>query len=262
MTQSVAKNLRGFTLIELAVVIAIVALILGALVVPLATQIQGRYVKETRETLGEIKEALIGYAITQGRLPCPDTDRDGLEDACGGVGSPTDVLEGFLPWQDLATPATDAWDHIYRYAVTREFTEFAIPGAQPADNQLDLTDISYANIAVNTRDDAKSPLALAVNVPAIVMSVGSNGAGGSLIGTVDVPFSTGADELANVFAITSTWTFAPPTFRSFMQRLHTPTAVGCNDAPGAQPYCEYDDIIIWISGPVIMNRMVQARWLP
>ena len=80
MEASVTVRVRGFTLIELAVVIAIVALLLGALLVPLATQIQGRNVKETRESLAEIKEALMGYAMTQGRLPCPDTDAapDGL----------------------------------------------------------------------------------------------------------------------------------------------------------------------------------------
>ena len=99
MNKSIAGELRGFTLIELAVVIAIVALLLGALLVPLATQVQGRNIKETQRSLKEIKEALLGYAVTQGRLPCPDTDRDGLEDCA--VANPWDVLEGFLPWQDL-----------------------------------------------------------------------------------------------------------------------------------------------------------------
>ena len=271
--KSTTKLARGFTLIELAVVIAIVALLLGALLVPLATQYQARRVKETRDTLEEIKQALIGYAMTQGRLPCPDTDRDGLENACGGAGNITDVLEGFIPWQDLAVPATDAWGRIFRYAVTREFTENAIPGAPAAPNQLDLADVPNANISVFTRGDdpatappaleTKTQIQLAANVPAVVLSVGSNGTGGSLLGGVNlVPFATGADELVNVNSITSTWASPPLPARPFIERVHTPASAGCSDSVEGQPFCEYDDLLVWISAPVLLNRMVEARQLP
>ena len=77
-----ARNAAGgFTLVELAVVIAIIALLLGALLVPLATQHQLRKNKEAERELREIKEALIGFAIANGRLPWPDIDflPDGLE---------------------------------------------------------------------------------------------------------------------------------------------------------------------------------------
>ena len=151
MVKSAAINVRGFTLIELAVVIAIVALLLGALLVPLATQIQGRNVKETRESLAEIKEALMGYAMTQGRLPCPDTAAPfGFENAPCGVWPQS--TEGFLPYLDLGVPATDAWGRVFRYAVASEFTYQTIPGAPPATSQLDLNDTSspFGLITVNT----------------------------------------------------------------------------------------------------------------
>jgi prepilin-type N-terminal cleavage/methylation domain-containing protein len=272
MKKSAALNMRGFSLIELAVVVVIVALVLGALLVPLATQIQIRQVKETRDRLADIKEALLGFAVTQGRLPCPDTDRDGLENACTGAGSVTDVIEGFLPWQDLGVPPTDAWDYIFRYAVTREFAETAQPGVPPANNQLDLADVPNANISIITRGDnpatspapveTKAQIQLAANVPAIVMSVGSNGLGGSRLGGVDSPFATGADESANVSSITSTWLSPPFPSRRFVQRTHTPESAGCSDTAEGQPFCEYDDQLIWISAPVLLNRMVEARQLP
>lgn len=269
MNRSLERRLRGFSLVELAIVIAIVALILGALLVPLASQLQNRNIKETRDSLHTIKEALLGFAVTQGRLPCPDTDRDGVEDACGGAGNPKDVVEGFIPWRDLAVPAIDAWGHIFRYAVTREFVEAAQPGAPPANNQLDLADVPNANIQVITRGDdpatapteTKTQIILAVNVPALVLSVGNDGLGGSLLSGVDRPFATGADELGNVTAITSTWlSILGP--RTFTQRVPSSEGANCSDAIEGRAFCEFDDLMVWISAPVLLNRMVEARQLP
>ena len=63
----------GFTLIELAVVIVVIALLLGSILVPLTSQVEQRKVLETQKTLDEIKEALIGFAMINGRLPRPAT---------------------------------------------------------------------------------------------------------------------------------------------------------------------------------------------
>ena len=106
-----ARNAAGgFTLVELAVVIAIIALLLGALLVPLATQYQLRKNKETERDLREIKEALIGFAITNGRLPWPDRNflPTGLETVpASPVALPCTVCEGLLPWQTIGTGDTE-----------------------------------------------------------------------------------------------------------------------------------------------------------
>ena len=70
----------GFTLIELAVSMFIIALLLGAVLVPLATQVEQRQVSETQKTLDDAKEALVGFALANGYLPCPDTTGDGIAD--------------------------------------------------------------------------------------------------------------------------------------------------------------------------------------
>ena len=62
---------RGFTLIEMAIVLMIVGLLLGGMLVPLSAQMDQRNISDTQKSLSEIKEALIGYAMANGRLPCP-----------------------------------------------------------------------------------------------------------------------------------------------------------------------------------------------
>ena len=92
------KKNKGFTLIELAVVLFIVSLLLGGLLAPLSAQIQARRISDTNKSLHEIKEHLLGFAIIHNaRLPCPATETDpfninyGLENCS--------VTEGFLPYR-------------------------------------------------------------------------------------------------------------------------------------------------------------------
>ena len=57
------KTARGFTLIEMAIVLVIITILIGGLAVPLSAQIQARRIAETRKTLNEAREAVMGYAM-------------------------------------------------------------------------------------------------------------------------------------------------------------------------------------------------------
>jgi len=154
---------RGFTLVELAVVLAIVALVLGSIMTPLATQFQVRRARQTQSDLKEIKKALIGFAITRARLPCADIDQDGLEDRVGGNCA---QAGGDLPWRDLVVSRQDGWANPYQYRVTQEFTYPTIPGAPGGTFQLDLSDTG--DITVNVPE--------AMGSIAVVVSSGIDGA--------------------------------------------------------------------------------------
>jgi len=72
MTRTPAmRRTRGFTLIELAVVIGIVALLLGGLVATLDAQNNARSAAQTEQSLQLARDAVVGFAIRHGRLPCP-----------------------------------------------------------------------------------------------------------------------------------------------------------------------------------------------
>ena len=257
----------GFTLVELAVVIAVVGLILGAFLAPLRAQIEASRIRETERMLGEISRALIGYAITRGALPCPDVASDGIDGAAPAACTGT-ALEGILPFQALGVPRADAWGRLFRYRVTREFTVRALTGQPPEAGRLDLNDTG--DITVLTRGDDPGTAgtielkhqsvatALTRTAAALVLSSGPNGLGGigAVTGTTLPPPSGGAaDEIENVDAD-----------GTFVSRVHSRGAGGCDDADETPvpppPSCGFDDLVVWVSTPVLMGRLVEARVLP
>lgn len=154
---------RGFTLIELAIVLVIVGLLLGGLLAPLATQMEIEHRKQTQAAVKDAIEALIGFAIVNGFLPCPDADNNGTADACvAGVNN------NGLPWQTLGLSGggVDSWGQPLRYAVDGAFAMAPITlGPPPTASTLRVC----ANAACGQ--------ILANNVPVIVFSRGKNWAG-------------------------------------------------------------------------------------
>jgi prepilin-type N-terminal cleavage/methylation domain-containing protein len=65
--------MRGFSLLEIALALAILAIGLAALAVPLASQVQVRRMDEARRQLAEARDAVLGFAAAHGRMPCPAT---------------------------------------------------------------------------------------------------------------------------------------------------------------------------------------------
>ncbi len=97
----------GFTLVEIAVVMVVIALLLGGLLVPLSAQVELRRTSDTQKYLDEIRETLIGFAVSNGRLPCPATAVSaGVESPSGG-GACTNNYNGFVPAATLGLAVVD-----------------------------------------------------------------------------------------------------------------------------------------------------------
>ena len=106
---SYLKTVSAFALIELAIVLVILGLLIGASI-PLYSELtKQKHARTTDRDLGEIKEALAGFAGIYGRMPYADTDGDGI----GDTNQPT----GTIPYLDLGLGSVDAWRSPYLYDV-------------------------------------------------------------------------------------------------------------------------------------------------
>lgn len=162
MEAAIAMNLHrrracGFSLVEMAVVTAILALLIGSFAMRFSIQMDVQKEKETRKRLETIQTALIGYAVLNSFLPCPDTDDppngSGIDD-CG----PTTAIdaEGGVPWKDLGlseAEVLDAWASRVRYRVDKDYTspltELANPPDTNAGNNVSVAESDGANITNN-----------------------------------------------------------------------------------------------------------------
>ncbi len=253
---------RGFTLIEIAIVVLVLGLLLASLLGPLSVRIEQQEIRKTSEQLEEIKEALYGYAMEAGALPCPDAFLGaGAGDGIAETACPVGAEEGWLPFQTLGVESGDAWGFRFRYRVTPQFT---IPDgnhdncspSEPPPSDLDLC--AAGDIDVATREyDNRDPPNDASGVPAVIVSHGRNGYGatrtdGSNIPPSDLWAVTVADEEENT----------DETNRTFISRHYTVEDASCADNDDSRPYCAFDDIVVWLSANVLKYRLVQAGRLP
>ena len=104
----------GFSLLEVAIALAVLAVALTALALPLAAQVHAKRTDDARRQLGEAREAILGFAAAHGRLPCPAIPASRGHEAFAHDGDPAngrcaDFHGGFLPAASLGlAPLDDA----------------------------------------------------------------------------------------------------------------------------------------------------------
>lgn len=230
-------KMRGFSLLEVAVVLFIIVLLLGSILVPLATQVDQKQINDTQRSLDEIREALIGYALANGNLPCPDTDANGSENITGGgvcssiVGG---VAAGRLPYTNLGLGNSDVWGNRYTYVVNATFAQ-----RSPS------TPFTLSSTGTSVRVCTTQACTATLSTTAVlaVISHGKNGAGAInfLTNTANAA-SASTDEQDNYN------TDADVVYRA--------------QQSGGAAASEFDDIVVWLSRYTLLNRMVSASKLP
>jgi len=164
------SNPKGFTLIEMAVVLVIVGIIISIVATVLPSLIKSSKIKKARSILEQVDYAIQGYVAANGRLPFADKGNSGEED------SETPTYFGNLPFLTLGlSSGDDAWGNRLKYGVNKDLTT---------------TNAGNLGVALNTAcsDNPVSPDKLHVNINGtlthmvyVIVSGGSkdeDGAGG------------------------------------------------------------------------------------
>jgi type II secretory pathway pseudopilin PulG len=216
----------------MAIVLVIIGLLLGGLLVPLSAQKEAQRRSDNEALLQQAVQALIGYAIVHGRLPCPDTDplnsvTSGQENSCAQDNAKP--YYGRLPWVTLGIDAEfDAWGdgtvaHTLRYAVH---------GAYVGPFALDAESLASAGgrtleIHTGSADCGSGNNKVATNVPAIVWSTAKS--------DYSLPPAS-ADEVRNA-----------ANDDCFVSRPPSSGTLG-----------SFDDQLVWVSAAILFNRMISA----
>jgi prepilin-type N-terminal cleavage/methylation domain-containing protein len=257
---------RGFSLIELSIVLAVVGLLVVSMVNGFATYIQNRRMQEAQRDLQNIYEALIGFAIQNGRLPCPDIDglgvfgfgsedRQGANNVCSAPGA--QVAAGFLPFVDLGVSGVieDPWGFPYAYAVVRNFAD-EINGtpdsAQCRDAAFpDTAGVSFETCALGEmvihdrggfapgNCNLPACLVVAQNIIAVFYSYG------------EVAFGAFSVHERENIAAAFGGPASDPDNLVYVSRQYS--REGAN---------RFDDQMMWIPSTILVNRMIQAGRLP
>ena len=180
-TITIRSAQNGFTLVELTIVLVIVALLIGGMLLPLSTQRDLQNTREAQRQLSEIKDALLGYTVITGHLPCPmPVTVIALADAGYGMAPATCAAgaEGILPWKTLGvlevdpwgtprTASTDSFNGYWRYRVDTAFTTtFSLSTPQTSA-------LSVVDNAGNTLTSAtESPIAIVFSTGRILPPTG------------------------------------------------------------------------------------------
>lgn len=244
---------RGFTLLELAIALLVLAILASATALPLAAQLHQRRLQDAKRQLDEARDAVLAFAASRGRLPCPATPASHGEEAFaagGGAhdGACADFHAGLLPAAALGLAgldtegfARDPWEgerNRVRYAVFAG----AINGVEHAltrANGMQLATLEelgaaphYLFICSSGAAAGASGCGPATNqltrrAAFVLLSTGPNGAR-------DAP--AGSDEARNLDA----------------------DAVFVAREPGR----DFDDLLDWGGILLVVNRMVVAGRLP
>lgn len=224
---SLKSRYSGFSLVEMSIVLVIVGLLLAGLLPTLSGQIENQRRIETTKQLNEIRDALFGFAIINGYLPCPTTTTNPSDTNYGIAPSSctaNPTSEGYVPWKTLGVTEMDAWG-IKRTATTSSwigYWRYRVDRSFAASGVTLSTTFSADQLAI--KDSANNTITSTTERPiAIIYSTGPNltvdGQNASFEGTSGI----------------------------YQSDTTSPT---------------FDDIAIWISRPQFFNRLVAAGKLP
>lgn len=270
---------KGFSLVEMAVVLVILGFVLAALMLPLQAQRGQLQRTETENTLEIARKALIGYAQTNGRLPCPATITGSLplvfpdgSPVSNPIAGGTCIQQlGFLPAATLGIQPTDAqgfaidgWNNRIMYAVaqnsavtvpanpaTPDFTSnIADVPTTPANEADGMNVVGIANLTPELRV-CNSATGITLTTCSVSVTPETNY---SINNAVAVIYSLGA---TGSLASGGTEEDTNPRVSTNVKSVFVSHGITVA-SPTTQ---EFDHVVTWISPFVLYNAMIEAGQL-
>lgn len=142
MVKHVGKS-KGFSLIEMAVVLVIVGLIIGGGFSTVGAYLDNAKQSHTMGNLKVTKQALLNYVKVNKHMPCPDQDDDGTQedDRVGSYNTRCSGELGTIPYDDLGISreiASDDYGNLFGYAIHKESAVDVIMDKNPSiQSELD-----------------------------------------------------------------------------------------------------------------------------
>jgi type II secretory pathway pseudopilin PulG len=255
----------------MAVVLMIVALLLATGMYTLSAQVEQRAREETQRRLEQARETLLGYALANGRLPCPaSSTSSGMETLTGAACS--NPYDGFLPAVTIGFQpvdgdgfALDAWNNRIRYAVAAQNVT-QTPGSclsAPAQPHFtNRTNLKQNGMSCQPNNSDLIVCKSSVSSPA--PNAGNCQGGGTNSVTnqgvlVAVVFSAGKNYALASTAAAATAAGKPDEAENLdgdsVFISHTPNPTGATGG-------EYDDMMVWISVGQFYGRLATGGVLP
>lgn len=247
-----APRMRGFTLVELAIVLVIVGTLTRSLIVPFGEFVEERRVIATRARLEQVRAALIGHLVSQGALPCPLSaslvsagTMTAPSGASGTAGEAPDCGRGsgLLPASIIGMPGPiavngallDAWGRPLQYVVSLADSR-AAGNPQQAD-WTTVGELSAVGLTHLQADLVLCRLASADRCPRGALRTDT---------IAFVVLSTGAD----------------PTDRDVqIENLDGDTTFAIAPRSDIDGY-RFDDQLVWASRNELAYWLLRAEWLP
>jgi len=285
---------KGFTLLEVTIVVLIVSILLGFTVAIIPKQQELRRYNEADREMDKIIDTIIGFAQVNGRLPCPASIASaGVEDVilldlpntnCNNHGGfvPVNTL-GFEGRLNSATLLLDPWNNPYRYYISSSDANDDGDGDFTDGGQMQ--EIGLGDVW-NISDDPDNPvtgtdgyldldgqfvICDAASATVDLCTGGANevfgnafGAKGPYAGAIVVLLSTGKNGLETPVGdeLENRGTTAAGQY--FLK--NNSTVLGVRETTFVQRTTgfadDFDDIVKWISPSVLFSKMIEADQLP
>jgi type II secretory pathway pseudopilin PulG len=252
------KPARGFTLIEIAVAFLVVTLLAAGMAVPLAAQVQLRRQDETRRLLEEARDALMGFAAANGRLPCPATAHsNGLESfaptGSAATGDCESFYAGFLPAATLGLSPLDSEGFLRDAWLTpRNRVRYAVFGGGATING-----VANPLTRANGLQAATLP---ALGNAAHFLFICSSGAQATASGCPAASQLTRRAAFV-VFSAGPNAALDPPAAGDEARNLDGDIVFVHREVSSA-PGLEFDDVLLWTPIHLVVNRLLAAGRLP